>query len=97
MAAQAFEFVGLSGSDHLGIHLGTFHMAIEEADMSEAIRLAFPKLRYLELGQSGRGQLSTGAVDVVGIVAHAVDDGYAGCWGVEAFSRPALSPQGGPT
>lgn len=54
-AAQAMEFVALSESDHLRIHLDTFHMAIEEADMGAAIRLALPKLGYLELGQSGRG------------------------------------------
>jgi D-psicose/D-tagatose/L-ribulose 3-epimerase len=53
-AAQAMEFVALSGSEHLRIHLDTFHMAIEEADMGEAIRRALPRLGYLELGQSGR-------------------------------------------
>ena len=39
-AAQALEFVELSGSDHLRIHLDTFHMAVEEADIAEAIRSA---------------------------------------------------------
>lgn len=90
-AAQAMAYVGMSGSDHLRIHLDTFHMAIEEADMSAAIRLAMPKLGYLELGQSGRGALSTGAVNVPGIVRGALDDGYEGRWGVEAFSRSVLS------
>lgn len=90
-AAQAVEFVALSGSDHLRIHLDTFHMAIEEPDMSAAIRLALPLLGYLELGQSGRGALSTGAVDIPTVVSAALDDGYIGRWGVEAFSRPVLS------
>lgn len=89
-AAQALAFVALSGSEHLRIHLDTFHMAIEEADMSAAIRLALPKLGYLELGQSGRGMLSTGAVDIPEIVRAALDDGYDGRWGVEAFSRSVL-------
>lgn len=93
-AAQAVEYVALSGSDHLRIHLDTFHMAIEEADMSEAIRLALPKLGYLELGQSGRGLLSTGAVDIPAVVSAALDDGYEGRWGVEAFSRSVLSEPG---
>ena len=90
-AEQAMAYVGMSGSDHLRIHLDTFHMAIEEADMSAAIRLALPKLGYLELGQSGRGPLSRGAVNVADIVRCALDDGYEGRWGVEAFSRPVLS------
>ncbi|TDN91244.1 sugar phosphate isomerase/epimerase family protein [Microbacterium sp. BK668] len=89
-AAQAMEFVELSGSDNLGIHLDTFHMAIEEADMAAAIRAALPRLRYLELGQSGRGTLSTGALDIASVVRQALDDGYAGRWGVEAFSRPLV-------
>lgn len=89
-AARAMEFVALSGSGHLGIHLDTFHMAIEEADMAEAIRLALPRLGYLELGQSGRGPLSTGVVDIAGVVRLALDAGYTGRFGVEAFSRGIL-------
>lgn len=89
-AAQALEFVELSGSENLRIHLDTFHMAIEEADMAAAIRAALPRLGYLELGQSGRGLLSTGAVDIAGVVRRALDDGYTGRWGVEAFSRPLV-------
>lgn len=87
-AAQALAYVEASGSAHLGIHLDTFHMAIEEADMSAAIRLVLPRLRYLELGQSGRGRLGTGAVDIPGVLRQALDDGYRGRIGVEAFSRP---------
>jgi len=89
-AAQAVAYVGLSESEHLRIHLDTFHMAVEEADISEAIRIAMPLLGYLELGQSGRGLLSTGALDVPEIVRAALDDGYTGRWGVEAFSRSVL-------
>ncbi|WP_374976045.1 sugar phosphate isomerase/epimerase family protein [Microbacterium trichothecenolyticum] len=94
-AEQAVEFVELSGSDNLRIHLDTFHMAIEEADMAGAIRAALPRLGYLELGQSGRGSLSTGVVDIAGVVRQALDDGYTGRWGVEAFSRSLVgSPAG---
>lgn len=89
-AAQAMEFVALSESEHLGIHLDTFHMAVEEADMGEAIRIALPRLGYLELGQSGRGFLSTGVVDIPGVVRLALDAGYSGGFGVEAFSRSIL-------
>ena len=89
-AERAMEFVARSGSDHLRIHLDTFHMAVEEADLGAAIRLALPKLAYLELGQSGRGLLSGGAVDLPELVGRAIDDGYEGRWGVEAFSRRGL-------
>lgn len=89
-AAQAMAYAQLSGSDHLRIHLDTFHMAVEEADAAQAIRVALPRLQYLELGQSGRGMLSTGAVDIPRIVQNALDDGYTGRWGIEAFSRSII-------
>lgn len=89
-AAQAMEYVRQSGSDHLYIHLDTYHMAIEEADMYAAVAVAMPKLKYLELGQSGRGNLGTGAVDVVEVVRSAVAAGYQGRFGVEAFTRSIL-------
>lgn len=92
-AAQAMEYVDASGSEHLRIHLDTFHMAMEEPDMKAAIGLALPKLGYLELGQSGRGPLSCGVVDIPGVVLHALESGYAGRWGIEAFSRSILAPQ----
>lgn len=89
-AAQAMDYVAASGSDHLFIHLDTFHMAVEESDMAAAIRTALPKLRYIELGQSGRGSLSTGTVDIAAVVRQALRDGYTGRWGLEAFSRTIL-------
>jgi D-psicose/D-tagatose/L-ribulose 3-epimerase len=94
-AEQAMRFVALSGSEHLRIHLDTFHMAIEESDLIGAIRTALPKLGYLELGQSGRGLLSTGAVDIAEIVRQALDLGYRGRIGIEAFSREILLPEVG--
>ncbi|PWJ54402.1 D-psicose/D-tagatose/L-ribulose 3-epimerase [Quadrisphaera granulorum] len=90
-AAQAVEYVAASGSAHLGVHLDTFHMAVEEADLAAAVRTALPHLRYLELGQSGRGDLGSGAVDVAGVLRSALAGGYTGRVGVEAFSR-ALMP-----
>jgi D-psicose/D-tagatose/L-ribulose 3-epimerase len=89
-ATQAMDYVSASGSEHLWIHLDTFHMAVEEADVSAAIRTALPRLGYLELGQSGRGPLSSGAVNIAGVVRQALDDGYRGRWGIEAFSRSIL-------
>jgi D-psicose/D-tagatose/L-ribulose 3-epimerase len=90
-AERAMEFVEQSASEHLRIHLDTFHMAVEEADLSAAIRTALPRLGYLELGQSGRGYLGQGAVDLPELIGRAIDDGYRGRWGVEAFARAGLA------
>ncbi len=92
-AAQALDYVDASGSEHLRIHLDTFHMAVEEADMAGAIIGALPKLGFLELGQSGRGPLEHGAVHVAELIRRVVDAGYTGRWGVEAFSRAVLVPE----
>lgn len=89
-AQQALDFVEASGSDRLLIHLDTFHMAVEESGLVDAVETALPKLGYIELGQSGRGGLERGVVDVPGVVAGALDAGYTGRWGIEAFARHLL-------
>lgn len=91
-AQDAVDFVAASGSRFLRIHLDTFHMAVEEEGIEEAIERALPWLAYLELGQSGRGDLRSGAIDVSGIITAALNLGYEGRWGVEAFSRSLLAP-----
>ena len=90
-ARQALEFIAASGTDHLRVHLDTFHMAVEEADMLAAVRSAVPVLGYLELGQSGRGPLAGGSVDAAAVVREALRAGYRGRIGVEAFSRSILA------
>lgn len=94
-AAQAVEFVQRSGSDNLRIHLDTFHMAVEEADMAAAVTHAAAHLGYLELGQSGRGLISAGAADNRAVLEAAKAAGYAGPVGVEAFTRNVVGPMGG--
>lgn len=89
-AAQAMDFAAASGSEHLMIHLDTFHMALEEADLSAAIRTALPRLGFLELGQSSRGPLGSGVLDIPAIIRQALLDGYEGRWGIEAFARSTL-------
>lgn len=89
-AASAVRFVELSGSRHLKIHLDTFHMAIEETDIARAIAVALPHLGYLEFGQSSRGLLSSGSLDLARVLADARGLGYEGRCGVEGFSRPLL-------
>lgn len=89
-AAAAVRFVELSGSRHLKIHLDTFHMAIEETDISGALAVALPHLGYLEFGQSSRGLLSSGSLDLAGVLAAARALGYEGRYGTEGFTRALL-------
>ncbi|VXB91244.1 sugar phosphate isomerase/epimerase [Citricoccus sp. K5] len=89
-AAQAVRFVELSGSRNLKIHLDTFHMAIEEKDLLGSVAHALPHLGYLEFGQSSRGLLSTGSLDLSRILKEVQALGYAGRFGVEGFSRAVM-------
>lgn len=89
-AAQALDYLAASGSQHLKMHLDTYHMGIEEQDLAAAVTSATPKLGYLELGQSGRGSVLTGVVDVSAVVTAAHRAGYQGRFGVEAFTRQLL-------
>lgn len=89
-AAQAVQFVEYSGSKRLKIHLDTFHMGIEESDLLGAIAHALPYVGYLELGQSSRGCLSQGALDLKKILQHVQALGYSGRFGVEGFSRATM-------
>jgi D-psicose/D-tagatose/L-ribulose 3-epimerase len=91
-ATRGMEFAALSGSEHLLLHLDTFHMNIEERDPLTAVRIALPRLAYLEIGQNDRGELRGGRIDLQAFVRDAVHAGYRGRWGVEAFSASVLSP-----
>ncbi|MFV0451068.1 MAG: sugar phosphate isomerase/epimerase family protein [Propioniciclava sp.] len=94
-AAQARDYLERSGSTNLRVHLDTYHMGIEEADPAGAIAATVPVLGYLELGQSGRGSLLTGSVDIAAAIAAARDAGFTGRFGLEAFTRQLLDEGGG--
>ncbi len=93
-AEQALAYVTASGSSNLWIHLDSYHMAIEESDMLESVRSAAPRMAYLELGQSARGSILTGAVDNAAVVRAARSVGYQGRYGLEAFTRSILGAGG---
>lgn len=91
-ARQAKDFVAASGSGELGIHLDVFHMNIEEDDMVAAVAETLPQLGYLELEQNHRGELRRGHIPLADVVAGAIETGYRGRFGLEAFTVSALAP-----
>ncbi|MCV3765938.1 sugar phosphate isomerase/epimerase family protein [Rhizobium sp. TRM95796] len=66
-AAQGLAYIHDTGSSNIFLHLDTFHMNIEEADVGLAIRNAADKIGYVHIGESHRGYLGTGSVDFTGI------------------------------
>jgi D-psicose/D-tagatose/L-ribulose 3-epimerase len=91
--AQGMEYLKLAGEHpNLTLHLDTFHMAIEEANMEAAIDVALPKLGYFELDQSHRGALTDGSLDLARLATRLAQGGYHGMLGIEAFARAPMAP-----
>lgn len=62
-AQQARAFVSGAAPAALGVHLDTYHMNIEEADMFSPVVDTAALLRYVRVGESHRGYLGSGGVD----------------------------------
>jgi D-psicose/D-tagatose/L-ribulose 3-epimerase len=85
-AAQGLAFIEDTGSDNIFLHLDTFHMNIEEADVALAIRHAARKIGYVHIGESHRGFLGTGSIDFAAIFDALTAIGYHDDLSFESFS-----------
>jgi D-psicose/D-tagatose/L-ribulose 3-epimerase len=85
-AAQGLAFIEDTGSDNIFLHLDTFHMNIEEADIGLAIRHAAKKIGYVHIGESHRGFLGTGNIDFAAIFDALTAIGYGDDLSFESFS-----------
>ncbi|MER8396231.1 sugar phosphate isomerase/epimerase [Mesorhizobium sp. M1340] len=85
-AAQGMAFIADSGSDNIFLHLDSFHMNIEEADVGLAIRNAARKIGYVHIGESHRGFLGTGNIDFTAIFDALTAIGYSDDLSFESFS-----------
>lgn len=88
--AQGLEFVAATGSDHVRLHLDTFHMNIEEANPAAAIRMAGDKVGYFHIGESNRGYLGDGVIDFDLIFDALLDIGYRRDITFESFSSAVV-------
>jgi D-psicose/D-tagatose/L-ribulose 3-epimerase len=85
-AAQGLAFIEDTGSDNIFLHLDTFHMNIEEADVGLAIRHAADKIGYVHIGESHRGFLGTGNIDFAATFDALTAIGYSDDLSFESFS-----------
>jgi D-psicose/D-tagatose/L-ribulose 3-epimerase len=85
-AQQGLDFIRRTGSDHIRLHLDTFHMNIEEVDPAMAIRLAGDRIGYFHIGESNRGYLGAGTINFDRILDALVDIGYDRDIVFESFS-----------
>ncbi|WP_454818534.1 sugar phosphate isomerase/epimerase family protein [Labrys neptuniae] len=84
---QAMEL--LHAIDHVAVRLmlDTFHMHMEEASVSEAIRLAGSLLVHFQANENHRGFPGTGATDWVDVCRALHDIDYSGPISLEPFRR----------
>jgi D-psicose/D-tagatose/L-ribulose 3-epimerase len=90
-AREACAFADATGAANVFVHLDSFHMMIEEEDPCAAVRMAASRLGFFEFGESHRGALGTGNVDVRSLARALADAGYDGPVGYEAFSANVIA------
>ncbi len=89
-AAQGLAFIRDTGADNIYLHLDTFHMNIEEADPTQAIRNAGDRLGYFHIGESNRGYLGSGTVNFPAIFDSLLAVGYDDFVTFESFSSEVV-------
>jgi D-psicose/D-tagatose/L-ribulose 3-epimerase len=85
-ASQAVEMCKRIGAPNVKVHLDVYHMNIEESDIQQAILETGPYLGYFHTGDSHRGYMGSGSVDLAGAFRAVVKSGYDGPITFESFS-----------
>lgn len=84
-AKQVYDFVSSFGSDYLKIHLDTFHMNIEEKNVTEAILLCKDLLGHVHIADNTRLYPGSGQIDFESIIQCLKDINYKGAVSVECL------------
>ncbi len=92
-AAQAVAFAQRVGAPNVKVHLDTYHMNIEEADLESALIDTGDALGYFHIGESGRGYLGAGNIDFDRVFRGLAKAGYGGPITFESFSSAVVNKQ----
>ena len=90
-AAQAVDFCNRVGAPNIKVHLDTYHMHIEEADIEAAIVETGPMLGYFHIGESNRGYLGAGSLDFDRVFRGLAKAEYKGPITFESFSSAVVN------
>ena len=85
-ASQGVEMCKRIGAPNVKVHLDVYHMNIEESDVQQAILQTGDYLGYFHTGDSHRGYMGSGSIDLAGVFRALVKSGYAGPITFESFS-----------
>ncbi|WP_280191939.1 sugar phosphate isomerase/epimerase family protein [Delftia sp. PS-11] len=92
-AAQALEFIDEAGCANLCVHLDTYHMNIEEADLATPVLACGDRLGYVHIGENHRGYLGSGHIDFTRFFDALARIGYRGTVTFESFSSSVVNEQ----
>ena len=85
-AAQGVEMCRRIGAPNVKLHLDVYHMNIEESDIAQAIRETGDMIGYFHTGDSHRGYMGSGSIDLQSVFRALVATGYEGPITFESFS-----------
>lgn len=88
---QGLALIDAVGSPHLGLHLDTFHMHLEEQDSAAAIRRAGDRLFHFHACENDRGVPGRGQVRWPEVAAALGRAGYDGAVVIESFTPEVSS------
>ena len=91
VVSQGLELIEAVGSPHLGLHLDTFHMHLEEKDSGAAIRSAGERLFHVHACENDRGVPGSGQVRWKEIASALADVGYDAAVVIESFTPEVVS------
>ncbi len=89
-ARQGVAFCRQVGMPNVKVHLDCYHMNIEEADVAAAIRETGDLLGYFHTGDSHRGYLGSGSIDLGRVFRALAQAGYEGPITFESFSSAVV-------
>jgi D-psicose/D-tagatose/L-ribulose 3-epimerase len=85
-AAQGVEMCKRIGASNVKVHLDVYHMNVEESDIPSAIMETGEHLGYFHTGDSHRGYMGSGTIDLAAVFRAIVRSGYQGPITFESFS-----------
>jgi D-psicose/D-tagatose/L-ribulose 3-epimerase len=89
---EALRLADDIGADKIVIHLGTYHMNIEEDDFVRPVLQVAERLGYVHIGENHPGYLGSGHRDFPAFFHALADIGYTGPITFESFSAAVVSP-----
>lgn len=91
-AKQALGYLEALDRANVRVHLDTYHMNIEEADMFRPVFDCGDRLGYVLIGESHRGYLGSGTVDFISFFHALAAIGFDGPIVFESFSTAVVHP-----